>query len=117
MHLFDRQGKRLYLTAEERAAFMIAARKAPAEVRTLCAVLHDTGCRESELLEVTPQRVDLTGGCIVFRTLKKRREGVYRAVPVPPATLPIISTSCTASGRPGGAGKGMPTSRCGPGRG
>ena len=87
MQLFDAHGKRLYLTAEERAAFMAAARKAAPEVRTLCAVLHDTGCRESELLEATPERVDLTGGCIVFRTLKKRRQGVYRAVPVPPATL------------------------------
>src|SRR3954454_7740818 len=90
MQLFDQQGKRLYLSAEERAAFMIAARKAAPDVRTLCTVLHDTGCRESELLEVTPQRVDLLGGCIVFRTLKKRREGVYRAVPVPPATLDHI---------------------------
>jgi integrase/recombinase XerD len=87
MQLFDQQGKRLYLTAEERAAFMAAARKAPPDVRTLCTVLHDTGCRESELLEVTPQRVDLAGGCVVFRTLKKRRAGIYRAVPVPPATL------------------------------
>lgn len=85
---------------------MAAARKAAPEVRTLCAVLHDTGCRESELLEVTPERVDLPGGCIVFRTLKKRREGVYRAVAVSPA----------ASGKPPGAGKGIRTSPCGPGR-
>ncbi len=48
MQLHDRQGKRLYLTAAERAAFMAAARRAAPEVRTLCAVLHDTGCRESE---------------------------------------------------------------------
>lgn len=61
MQLFDAHGKRLYLTAEERAAFIAAARKAAPEVRTLCTVLHDTGCRESELLEVTPERVDLLG--------------------------------------------------------
>ena len=41
--LHDRTGKRLYLTADERAAFMAAARKAAPEVRTLCAALHDTG--------------------------------------------------------------------------
>jgi integrase/recombinase XerD len=87
MQLHDLAGNRLYLTAAERDAFMAAARKAPPEVRTLCTVLHDTGCRESELLEVTPQRVDLAGGCIVIRTLKKRRDGIFRAVPVPPATL------------------------------
>jgi hypothetical protein len=65
MQLHDRTGKRLYLTAAERVAFMAAARRAAPEVRTLCAVLHDTGCRESELLEVTPERVDLTGGVLL----------------------------------------------------
>jgi integrase/recombinase XerD len=88
MQLHDRAGKRLYLTAAERAGFMTVARKAAPEVRTLCAVLHDTGCRASELLEVTPERVDLAGGCLVLRTLKKRRQDVYRAVPLPPGTLP-----------------------------
>ena len=87
MQLFDSQGKRLYLTAEERRAFLAAARKASREVHTLCALLHDTGVRISEALELTPERVDLTGGCIVVRSLKKRREGVYRAIPVPPGTL------------------------------
>jgi integrase len=87
MPLLDAQGRRLYLTAEEREAFLTAARRFPREVRTLCLVLHDTGCRESEALELTAGRIDLTGGCLVLRTLKKRRPGVYRAVPVPPATL------------------------------
>lgn len=87
----------------------------PPEVRTLCAVLHDTGRRESEALELTPERVDLEGGCLVFRTLKKRREGVYRAVPVPPAAPSTSSTSCTASGMPAGAEKGTSTGPCGRG--
>jgi hypothetical protein len=42
-----------------------------------------TPLREGELMEVIPERVDLTGGCLVFRTLKKRRQGLYRAVPGP----------------------------------
>lgn len=50
-------------------------------------LLHDAGVRISEALELTPERVDLTGGCIVVRSLKKRREGIYRAIPVPPDTL------------------------------
>lgn len=116
MQLFDRQGQRLYLTAAERAAFMAAAKAAAPDVRTLCAVLHDTGCRASELLEVTPARVDLPGGCLVFRTLKKRRSGVYRAVPVPPDTLWTISTSCIASGRRRSAARDRPTGRSGHGR-
>jgi integrase len=109
--LFDPQG-RLYLTAEEQEAFLAAARRFPREVRTLCLVLHDTSRRESEALALTAGRVDGTGGCLVLCTLKKRRPGAYRAVPVPPATL-VSSTWCMASGRRSGPGRGMPTRRCG----
>ena len=87
MQLHDAQGKRLNLTAEERLAFMAAAARAARPVRTLCAVLHTTGCRISEALALTPEHVDLPGKAVVFETLKKRRRGVYRAVPVPPGLL------------------------------
>ena len=56
-------------------------------MRTLCGVLHTTGCRVSEALALTPERVDLASRAVVFETLKKRRRGVYRAVPVPPGLL------------------------------
>ncbi len=81
--LFDGQGKRLYLTAEERAAFLGAARQQRRSVRTLCETLHYTGCRISEALALTPRQVDFSARTITFETLKKRRSGVFRAVPVP----------------------------------
>ncbi len=87
MQLHDPNGKRLYLTAEERRAFLAAAARAARPVRTFCGVLHTTGCRISEALALTPERVDLTGKAVVFESLKKRRRGVYRAVPVPPGLL------------------------------
>lgn len=90
MSLYDPQGNRLYLTADERAAFMDAASKAERPVRTLCSVLHFTGCRISEALAVTPHRVDLSGRAVVFETLKKRRSGIFRAVPVPPSLLDTL---------------------------
>jgi len=93
MELYDPQGRRLYLTAAERRAFLKAARDAPREVRTFCLVLHDTGCRISEALALTPRSVDLSGKAIVFETLKKRRSGVYRAVPVPDSSLDILNTA------------------------
>ena len=83
MRLYDIQGKRLYLNAEERAAFLdTASLKAP-HIRIFAETLHYTGCRISEALEVTPSRVDLGEGRIVLRSLKKRRNNVFRAVPVP----------------------------------
>src|SRR5689334_21283580 len=90
MQLHDAQGKRLYLTADERLALMAAAARAARPVRTLCAVLHTTGCRISEALALTPEHVDLPGKAVVFETLKKRRRGVYRAVPVPPGLLDLV---------------------------
>lgn len=87
--LIDPVGNRLYLTAAERAAFLAAAAKAPREVRSFCEVLHFTGCRISEALALTVSRVDLDGQALVFETLKKRRKGVFRAVPVP---LRLIDT-------------------------
>ncbi len=90
MRLFDAEGRRLYLTEEERRAFVLAAAKAPREVRTFCGVLHATGCRISEALALTPRQVDLSGRVIVLESLKKRRHGVFRAVPVPPALLDML---------------------------
>lgn len=88
--LHDRQGQRLYLTAAERAAFLQAAQQFPRELRTFCTLLHDTGCRVSEALAVTPERVDFSGKAVTFETLKKRTRGVFRAVPVPDATLDLL---------------------------
>jgi hypothetical protein len=88
--LFDRAGQRKYLTADERAAFLRAADRADREVKTFCYLLHYTGCRISEACELTFDRVDLAGGVVVFETKKKRRGGVYRAVPVPPSLLELL---------------------------
>src|SRR5947209_612196 len=90
MQLFDRQGRRLYFTEEERRAFLDAAARASREVRSFCSVLHYTGCRISEALALTPQQIDLSGRVIVFESLKKRRRGVYRVVPVPPELLDTL---------------------------
>jgi len=107
--LFDGEGNRKYLSAEERAAFLRAADKAPKEVRTFCALLHYSGCRISEACALTFDRVDLAGGVIVFESLKKRREGVYRAVPVPPQflnTLDLVHDVRETQQKARGRGKG-----------
>ena len=90
MQLYDAQGRRKYLTAEERRGFLAAAEKATRQVRTLCLVLAYTGCRITEALELTAQRIDIEAHTIVFESLKKRRKGIYRAVPVPPAVIDAL---------------------------
>lgn len=81
--LYSPEGLRLYLTAAERLAFYEAAKDAERLTRTFCHTLHISGCRISEALEMPVERVDLEAKALTFRTLKKRRSGVYRVVPVP----------------------------------
>jgi len=88
--LFDDQGQRLYLTGEEREAFLQASQKASREVRTFCGVLYYTGCRITEALSLTRRQIDFSDRTIVFATLKKRKSGQYRAVPVPPEFLDTL---------------------------
>lgn len=85
--LYDREGNRKYLTVSERAAFLRAAQMMPIDVRTFCLVLAYTGARISEVLALTPQRIDLEARLVVIESLKKRRRGYFRAVPVPAELL------------------------------
>jgi integrase len=89
-NLFNSEGQRKYLTNDERMAFLHAAESADRETRTLCSVLAFTGCRLSEALALTADRIDLANSTITFETLKKRRKGVFRSVPVPPEVLDAL---------------------------
>src|SRR5262245_582690 len=91
LQLFHIDGSRKYLTHAERHAFLDAAERFPRDVHTLCAVLAWTGCRVSEALALTADRVDLTDGTIRFESVKKRRRGVFHAVPVPPELLRMLT--------------------------
>jgi integrase len=89
LHTAD--GARRYLTAGERDAFLHTAEHADRTVRTLCMTLAYAGCRLSEVLALTANRVALAAGVLIFESLKKRRTGIYRAVPVPPALLEALN--------------------------
>lgn len=45
-------------------------------------MLHASGARISEALALTPARIDIAGRRVVFETLKRRKRGLYRAVPL-----------------------------------
>lgn len=90
--LYTPAGQRKYLTRDERARFIAAARAFPrGEVRTLCLTLAYTGCRISEALAIRVDAVELASGYIAIRSLKKRNGAVViREVPVPADLLNAI---------------------------
>ena len=83
IRLFDDQGNRLYLNAEERAAFLASAALETPKRRLFAETLFYTGCRISEALALSPTRFDLSGHRVVIQSLKKRQPNVFRSVPVP----------------------------------
>lgn len=90
MHLYDTNGRRKYLTPAERQNFITASEATLQQIRTFCGTLVHTGCRISEALALTADRVDTADGVIIIESLKKRRRGVYRAIPVPPSFLATL---------------------------
>jgi integrase/recombinase XerD len=58
--------------------------------KSACHTLLYTGCRPSEALALTADRVDFQAQAITFETKKKRCPGVYRAVPVPASLLDAL---------------------------
>lgn len=92
--LYDLKGRRKYLSKNERKGFLKAVNSLRLEWRVFCLVLLYTGCRISEAIELTKDRIDLHENVIVFRTLKKREDKtnvIYqRAVPVPSALIQAL---------------------------
>ena len=89
--LFTSDGQRKYLTEDEIDRFLaVAALQERSEVRSFCLVLAHTGCRISEALGVTAQRVDLEAGAVTLQTLKQRGQVRFRSVPVPEATIDTL---------------------------
>lgn len=95
MRLYDPAGQRLYLTHEERCRLLEAAQDALPLPRAITEVLAYTGCRISEAVALTVNRIDPDARVLVFESLKKRRDGVFRAVPVP---APLFKTLTPLTG-------------------
>ncbi len=92
MGVFDQKGCRKYLNEAERQAFLKAAKREKDDARrAFCLTLFYTGCRISEALNLTAKSIDLSQRCLVFETLKRRRGGIFRAVPIPEALLVSLS--------------------------
>jgi integrase len=89
--LFDREGHRKYINAAERKAFAKAVESCgDAGRKAFCLTLYHTGCRVSEGLNLIAERVDLSGKAVVLETLKRRKRGVFRSVPIPEELLRLL---------------------------
>ena len=91
--LFDDLGRRKYLTDGERKRFFEATKLLDLERQLFCQILLNTGCRISEALQLTRERVDPEIGAIIFKTLKRRDDSEQRAVPISSLLLKALRES------------------------
>jgi integrase/recombinase XerD len=87
LSLFGQFGNRKYLNAAERRRFVGAARRAPTKICLFCLTLRWSGARISEVLALTPAAIDIESGVASIQTLKRRKPGIFRQVPLPPRLL------------------------------
>ena len=87
MSLYGPTGARKYLNAAERRRFVKAANRADPQTRLFCLVLGWSGGRISEVLALTPAAIDTESGVANIETLKRRKRGMVRQVPLPRDTL------------------------------
>jgi len=83
INLYNQKGERKYLIAEERERFIEQAKKADHETRTFCLLLHYTGIRISEGLNILVPHIDYGHKSVIIESLKKRKKGIYRQMPIP----------------------------------
>ena len=84
LSLFGPFGNRKYFNASERRRFVEAAGLAPPRIRLFCLMLRWIGARISEVLALTPAAIDIDSGVASIETLKRRKRGIVRQVPLPP---------------------------------
>jgi integrase len=87
MRLYTYDNRRLYLNETERIAFMATAMHAPALVRVFCLTLAYTGCRLSEARYLRKDDIQAAELLVSIETLKKRRRGQIREVPIPTSLM------------------------------
>ncbi len=86
MTLYGLKGRK-YLNTAERRRFLSALEQRSPDIRLFCLTLVWSGCRISEALALTPCSFDLESGTVEIETLKRRRLGLVRQVPLPSGVL------------------------------
>lgn len=90
MSLYTKEGQRKYLNQTERLRFLEATQEQSADVRLFCQLLYYTGARLAEIHNLTLQNIDTANGTVIIESLKKRKKGIFREIPIPDFLLENI---------------------------
>lgn len=85
--LYSNQGQRKYLNNEERTRFFENTKMLRTDKKLFCQLLYYTGARIAEVHNLTPANIDISNQTVVFETLKRRKKGIFREIPLPVSIL------------------------------
>lgn len=87
LSLHNDRGQRKYLNQEERLRFFEVTQGYDLPKRLFCQLLFYTGARIAEIHNLRTDSIDQANKTVVLETLKKRKRGIYREIPLPVAIL------------------------------
>lgn len=80
--MIDQFGRRKYMNRYERDIISQICKGMDRDKSLFCLVMLETGCRISEALNLRACNVDIKNMSITFETLKRRKKGLFRTIPV-----------------------------------
>jgi len=90
MTLHTGKGQRKYLNQEERLRFFEITKKRSTDIKLFSQLLFFTGARIAEVHNLNVQSIDFSNKTVILETLKRRKRGIFREIPLPPFLLPIL---------------------------
>lgn len=81
--LYTAKGQRKYLNNGERRRFLETTKTLRQDKKLFCQLLYFTGARISEVYNLTNVSIDFSNQTVVFETLKRRKKGIFREIPLP----------------------------------
>lgn len=83
LSLRDRRGQRKYLNQTERLRFLESTKYYRTDIKLFCQLLYYTGARIAEIHKLKSDSIDFSNETVVIESLKKRKKGIFREIPLP----------------------------------
>ena len=97
--LYTDKGQRKYLNSNERHRFLAATKNLRQDKKLFCQLLYFTGARIAEVYNLNKDNVDFSNKTVIYETLKKRRKGIFREIPIPSFLLDDLQVFIQCNGR------------------
>ena len=81
--LYDVNGNRKYLNNAERDRLYKVLKNEKRDKKLFYLMLFWSGARISEILNLKTNSIDFSDKVVIIESLKKRKKGIYRQIPLP----------------------------------